>query len=281
MLLRVPVPGRAVSVVAAAMVAIAVPVPSIAQPAPAAAPQASAAKAETSLPAGREIVDRFVKAIGGRDAVMSHKSMHVTGKYEVPGSGLLGEMEVISAANPNRTVQRVTIPGVGEILQGFDGEHGWSINPVTGPMLQQGKELEQAKLDADFYNEIRDPKNYKTITTVEKTACPTTGEQAAADGRSCYKVSLVRTDGSEDFDFYDTQTGLRAGSIQKRESPMGPLTITNIEGDYKKFGNLLQPSFLVSKANGVEQKITISAIEYDTVQPSAFEPPASIKALIK
>jgi hypothetical protein len=32
---------------------------------------------------------------------------------------------------------------------------------------------------------------------------------------------------------------------------------------------------------GVEQLITITAIEYDNVSPSVFEPPAQIKALIK
>ena len=32
---------------------------------------------------------------------------------------------------------------------------------------------------------------------------------------------------------------------------------------------------------GVEQKITLETVEYDTVQASAFEPPPAIKALIK
>jgi hypothetical protein len=275
MSLRVPVSGRAVSVVAVAVVAVALPVLSFAQAppvVPAPAPTATAAKPDPSLPSGREVIDRFVKAIGGRDAVLSHKSMHVTGKYEVPASGLAGEMEIVTAADPNRAVQRVTIPGVGEVIQGFDGQRGWSINPMTGPMLQQGKELEQAKLDADFYSELRDSKSYKSITTVEKTTF---------EGHPSYKVSLLRNDGTEDFDFYDTDTGLRVGSVQTRESPMGTITSTNVEGDYKKFGNLLQPTSLTAKVMGVEQKITVSTIEYDTVPPSAFEAPAAIKALIK
>jgi hypothetical protein len=285
MLLRVPVSGRTASVVAA-VVALTLPGMSFAQTtpspqAPAATAATAAAKPDPSLPSGRDVVDKFVKAIGGREAVMSHKSMHVTGTYEVPASGLSGDMEIFTAANPNRAVQRVTIPGVGEVIQGFDGERGWSINPMTGPMLQQGKELEQAKLDADFYSELRDAKNYKSITTVAKTDCPMSSEPAPGDVRSCYKVSLVRSDGLEDFDFYDTQTGLRVASIQTRESPMGPVQSTNIEGAYKKFGNLLQPTSLIAKVMGVEQKITVSTIEYDAVPPSAFEPPAAIKALIK
>lgn len=278
MLLRVPAYGRAVSVgVAMAVVAVLQTASSAQQPV-AAAPPAAAAKPDPTLPSGREVIDRFVKAIGGRDAVLAHKSMHITGKYEVPSSGLSGDMEIFTAANPDRAFQRVTIPGVGEILQGYDGERGWSINPVTGPMLQQGKELEQAKFDADFYSELRDAKNYKSITTVAKAMCPGSKDPVP---HSCYKVSLVHPDGTEDFDFYDTETNLRVASVQTRESPMGTIASTNVAGDYKKFGNLLQPTSLVATVMGVDQKITVTAIEYDSVAASAFEPPASIKALIK
>jgi len=198
--------------------------------------------------------------------------MHVTGTYEVPSAGLTGTLEIFTAASPNRSYQKVVVPGVGEIVQGFDGERGWSVNPMTGPILQQGKELEQARADADFYNELRDAKSYKSIATVEK---------ATFEGRPCYKVSLVRNDGTQDFDFYDVETGLRAGSTQTRETPMGTITSTNVDGEYKKFGNLMQASSMTAKAMGVEQKITINTVEYDNVPASAFEPPAAIKALIK
>jgi len=146
------------------------------------------------------------------------------------------------------------------------------VSPMTGPMLKVGKELTQTKLDADFYSELRDPKKYPEVKTLEK---------ATFDGRPCYKLSIKRIDGIEDFDFYDVATGLRAGSINTRESPMGTLTMTSIEGGYKKFGKLMQATTVTQQVMGVEQKITLATVEYDTVQPSAFEPPAAIKALIK
>ena len=231
-----------------------------------------ATKADSQLPPARELIDRYVKAIGGREAVLGHKSLHVTGTYAVPSSGMVGTLEAYSAANPNRSLQRVAIPGLGEIASGFDGEHGWTVNPMTGAMLQQGRELEQARLDAEFYSELRDPRNYKSITTVEKTTF---------EGRPCYKVSLVRADGAEDFDFYDVETGLRGGSIITRESPMGTVTSTNVESDYRKFGNLLQPTTVLLKTMGVEQKLTLVSAEFDKVDPAVFDPPAAIKALIK
>lgn len=263
--------GLRLGVAVSAIAALAFVTPLAAQQ-PAAQSKPPAAAPAPALPSGREVVDRYIKAIGGRAAVLSHTSLHTTGTYAVPSSGLVGTLETFAAAKPDRALQRVAVPGVGEILTGYDGEHGWSVNPMMGPMLQDGKELEQARYDADFYSELRDPAKYMRLTTVEKTTF---------ENRPCYKVSLLRADGTEDFDFYDVETGLRAGSINTRESPMGRVTTTSVEGEYKKFGNLLQATTLTVKAMGIEQKVTIATVEYDDVAPSAFEPPAAVKALIK
>lgn len=236
--------------------------------------QAPATKAPSSaaadLPDARTIVDRHIKAIGGREAILAHKSMHATGTLSIPASGISGPVDIYGAA-PDRVLVKSTISGIGEIVDAYDGTHAWTISPMTGPALKTGKELEQTRLDADFYSELRDPKKY-TLKTLEKTSF---------DGRDCYKVSVKRSDGTEDFDFYDVGTGLRAGSINTRETQMGTMTVNNVESAYKKFGTLTQATSLMQKMMGVEQKITLESVEYDKVDPAIFEAPAAIKALIK
>jgi hypothetical protein len=223
------------------------------------------------LPSARDIINKHIKAVGGRDAILAHKSMRGTGTVSVAASGMNGTIEVFGAA-PNLQVVKISMGGIGEITEGFDGTHGWSVNPVTGPTLKVGKELDQVKLDADFYSDLRDPKTYPDVKTVDKITF---------DGRPCYKVAMTRIDGSQDVDYYDVETGLRAGVEGTRETQMGTITQTSIESGYKKIGKLLQPMLLTTKAMGVEQKITLETVEYDAVQPSVFEPPAAIKALIK
>ena len=232
------------------------------------------AKTETSsaLPAAREIINRHVKAIGGREALLARKSMHAVGTLSIPAQGLGGPIEVWHAAAPNRMHMKFSVSGIGDIAEGFDGSHGWSLNPMTGPMLKVGKELTQAKLDVDFYGDLRDPKAYVEVKTVEKTTF---------DGRPCYKVSLKRVDGVADFDFYDVATGLRAGTINTRDTQMGVITMTSIESDYKQNGKLMQAMSVAQQVMGIEQKITFTMVEYDNVPASAFEPPAGIKALIR
>src|SRR5262249_43735336 len=234
------------------------------------APAAKAEPKSETLPDARSLVERHVKAVGGRAAILAHKSMHAIGELSVPASGIKGPVELYGAA-PDRVLLKATVPGVGDIVDGYNGTHAWTISPMTGPSLKSGKELEQTKLDADFYSELRDPKKY-TLKTLAKTSF---------DGRECYKVSVKRADGSEDFDFYDAVTGLRAGSINTRETQMGTMTLSNTEGGYKQFGKLTQATVLTQKIMGIEQKITLETVEFDTVDPTVFDPPAVIKALIK
>jgi len=235
--------------------------------------QAPAKKeAASELPDARTLIDRHVKAIGGREALLSHKSMHATGTLTVPGSGMSGDVEFFQAANPNRSLARTTVKDIGEIMEGFDGSHAWSVTPMTGPMLKVGKDLQQTKLDSDFYGDLRDPKIYPEVKTIEKTTF---------DGRPCFKVSLKRIDGVEDFDYFDAATGLRAGSIHTRDSVMGTMTLSTVETGYKKFGDMTVATTLSQQVMGVEQKITLLTIEFDKVPASALEPPAAIKALIK
>jgi hypothetical protein len=238
------------------------------------APQTKAsteAKSSAALPDARDIIDRHIKAIGGRDAFLAHKSMHGTGTVSVPSSGITGTIELFSAA-PNLQVVKISMGGIGEITEGFDGTHGWSVNPVTGPTLKVGKELDQVKLDADFYSDLRDPKTYPEVKTVEKVAF---------EGRPCYKVALTRIDGSHDVDYYDVETGLRAGVEATRETQMGTITQTIVESGYKKVGKLLWAMLVTTKAMGVEQKIALETVEFDNVQPAVFDLPAAIKTLIK
>jgi hypothetical protein len=273
----VPVLSALIAAVAAAGLAAAPAAQGAAKPPSTATPKAPAPKtatptAEAELPSARSIIDRHIKAIGGRDAILSHTSQHATGTFSVPAQGLVGTVEIFGAANPNRAALKVNVPGLGEIASGFDGSHGWSVSPLLGPMLQVGKELEQSKFDADFYGDLRDEKRYRSMKTVEKTTF---------DNKACYKVSLVRDDGSEDFDFYDVATGLRAGSVNTRETPMGSVKTTSIESGYKKFDNLLLATSVVQQIMGVEQKIELASVEFDKVPPGAFDLPEQIKALIK
>ena len=56
--------------------------------------------AAAALPDGRGIVDRHIKQVGGRDAILAHKSMQVKGTLAVPASGITGPIEISAPRIP-------------------------------------------------------------------------------------------------------------------------------------------------------------------------------------
>src|SRR5690606_36813013 len=138
-------------------------------------------------------------------------------------------------------------------------------NFVTGPAVLEGKQLEEKRLDADFYGDLNLEKRYSSIQTVGRVEF---------NGRPCYKVSLTRRGGGEDIHYYDVDTGLRAGSEVTRETPLGSVSATIIESDYKRFGKVLYPTKVTNTAMNLSQILSILRVEFDTVDPSEFELPS-------
>jgi hypothetical protein len=219
------------------------------------------------------VIEKYVEAIGGRAAIGAIESIHMKGTLSVPANGMGGSMEMW-AAKPNKNLVKQTIAGIGDSTEGFDGTVAWMNSPMSGPMLLTGDQLKQRTADSDFSALLNPSSRYSAMKTVEKTTF---------DGRPCYKVSLMTKHGSEDIDFYDVETGLKAGAVVTRQAQMGmgPMAVTQVVLDYKKFDGLLVPTTLKQTAMGVEQILKLTTVEFDKVPASMFEPPAQIKALLK
>lgn len=227
-------------------------------------------KATTALPAARQLVDRHIKAIGGKDALLKYTSRTIKGALELPAQGMRADV-VIFAASPNKALQKMTIPGMGEIVQGYDGTVGWAIDPTQGPMLLEGKMLEQMKRQSDFRQEMHDPKEFKSMETLEITDF---------EGAKAYKVKLIRATGEELFEYFNTESGLMVGQTATVESAMGPVSTTSVHSDFKNFSGILVPTRMVTRIQGQEMIMTVTSVEMDTVQPSVFDLPEQIKALV-
>lgn len=248
------------------------PVPSaLAQATATQAPATTPAPADAALPAAQTIIDRHLEATGGRKVFEKQNSVAIKGSISIPANGMTGTV-AISAARPNKTLVNSTIAGIGEVSEGFDGTVAWSMNPMTGPMLATGEELAQKAFDADFDRSLGIAQKYEAMKTIEKTTF---------EGRPVYRLELTRKMGGTDIEFYDVETGLKAGSIIERTNPMGKISATTALSDYKKFGDTLQPTVMKQTVSGVQIITTFTSVEFNKVDPAMFELPAAIKALIK
>ena len=243
--------------------------PAIATPVAAhtAAPQAAGGE----LPAARDVIDRHIEAIGGRDAIQDHTSSYARGSIEVVGQGLVGTMEIFAAA-PNHTLVIVDFPAVGvESRTGYNGEVGWSIDPMTGERLLQGGELQQLVDEADYYGDLHAPEKFTSMETVD---------QVEFDGRPAYKLELVHTSGRHVLEYFDVETGRLIGVEGPQESLMGTMNAVTTLGEYQSFGDLMVPTSMYQDLGGLQTiRVTIEAVELDNVDPAVFALPPAIEAL--
>jgi zinc protease len=253
----------------AAVVALS-PVRAVGQAA-ATAPKPAASSATAALPSAEEVLKRYRTAIGGENAIKRHTSRTIAGTFEIMGQNLKGDLKIAAAA-PDSLHVTIVLPGVGNIERGYDGHVGWSLDPSVGPRLLEGKELDELKHSADFYDDLHDPKSYASITIVG---------QNQFEGADCYEMKLVRTSGFEYTEFFDVKTGLMAGMKMNTTSQMGTIPVVQIVGEYKTFGGVMTPTVSRQRMMGLESEMTITSITFDPVDPKSFDLPAPIAVLVK
>ena len=139
--------------------------PLLGTPAIAQSEQDSKAKETSELPTPQEVIDRFIEVTGGMEAYKAHRYRTSKGYFEMPAMGMRGAM-VVHQAQPNLMVASIDIPGMGSMKTGYNGTTGWSTNPMQGPMIMEGKQLDQIKREADFFGSVDILKNFKEARTV-------------------------------------------------------------------------------------------------------------------
>jgi len=220
-----------------------------------------------ALPPAQQIVDRYVEAIG-KGAASRQNFRHVVAEMSMPTGTMTMDMKF---ARPNKMVMSMEMPGLGSMRSGFDGASGWSVNPMTGAQLMDGKELQQLARQADFDSNINLSAQFPSMTTVERST---------ANGQPCYKVRMVSAAQDTVFTCFDVATGLMSQMQTRQETQMGRMETTVNMLDYKDFGGVKMPTRTVTQMMGQELTTTIKSVSTDPIDPAAFDPPAEVKALI-
>lgn len=175
------------------------------------------------LPTAAEVLEKYVKALGGRDALHKHKSRYQAGTIELSPMGLKGTIESYSRSD-DRSVVKITLAGVGDVLDGYDGKTAWTVNPIQGSRVKEGRELLQIKRNSIYSRETNIDKIYKTVTVrgVEKV-----GE------RDTYVVVASSDNLPDDILYFDKETGLMLRSDTISITPEGEQAVKSFYDDYR------------------------------------------------
>jgi hypothetical protein len=213
-------------------------------PAPTAASQAA-------LPSADQVIDRYVTAIGGRDAWMKIKSRVSIGTVDVPAYNISGTVEVHQKA-PDKLLSQAVIGGQA-YRHGSDGTMTWSDDPQNGIKEETGTAAAASKRESDFYHPIDLKKIYAklTVTGTEKV-----------NGHDTYVVEAVTVDGTTDKLYFDTTSGLLVRSVSHHPAPDGSDAIytSDIE-DYHDVDGIKLPFVSHQSSEQVQYTITFTNVK--------------------
>jgi hypothetical protein len=224
------------------------------------------AAASATYPKVGEILDRYEKAIGGREAWQKFSSQVMMGTIEVPAMNLSGTVMIHEKA-PNKVLTAVIINGAA-FQQGFDGIQGWTDDPKNGLREQTGPELAESKRDADFLHAFKFRRVFTSMVV--------TGIEKVGD-RDTYVVEAAVPEGGDPTRMYfDTQTGFLLRVISQNHDADGVSQLREDLDDYREVDGVKVP-FASRQTNGdTTYTMTISEVHHNVdLNDSEFAKPAA------
>src|SRR5436190_5770184 len=194
----------------------------------------STQRAAAELPTADQILEKYVRAIGGREAVQAQSSRVIKGTITAPSVGGKGTIEIYAKA-PNKQLTETSLNILGNSRTGFNGTIAWE---------EKRGEVKDApgfsKRDADFYLPIKLKEVYPRI---DLKGTERIGE------REAYLLEAPRGGNPKRW-YFDVKTGLllrmevrnAAGKVMERE-------------DYQDYRAI----------NGVQYAFTVRAIDENEV----------------
>jgi photosynthetic reaction center cytochrome c subunit len=217
-----------------------------------------------ALPSADQILDKYLAAVGGAEALQK-----ITSRTEKGTLTMFGDKHLpvdVYAKAPNKRVSIMHL-AEGDSVTGFDGHAGWqSINSHPPRVrLSTAAEAAAARIDADFYF----PLHLKQLFT-EFGVAP--GEDIA--GQKTYRLT-GRTEGQPPLRLYfDQQSGLLLRLVRYLESPLGRLPTQVDYADYRQADGVKIPFRWTLSRPGNRFTIQVDQVEQNVpVDDAKFNPP--------
>lgn len=248
---------------------------SAAQEKPNTAPQGKPETAKTdkpdekaaALPTVDEILEKNVKAAGGKEAIEKITSRSMKGSFNLEAFGVADAPVELFSKAPNKRAMKIDIPGFGVVNQVFNGSTGWSSDPMSGLRELNGPELAQTKRDSDFYAEL----NYKThFTKMEVKGKEKVGSNEA------YVIEATPAAGTPEKLYFDVTTNLLVRHDAVREGPQGPMQIETYVEDFKVIDGVKIPHILKQVTPAMTMVIKITEVKNNVeIEETKFSKPAN------
>ena len=221
---------------------------------------------QAALPSVDQVLDKYVKAIGGKAAFEKLTSRVSKGTFEMdqmPGPAA----EEIDAKAPNKEYMVTDAPDFGRVRRGFNGAAGWEDNPQMGLRDITGPELAAMKRDADFYGAVNLKELYPKMTVKGKES---------VNGHDAYEIEASPPDGAADTLYFDADSGLLVRMQREAVGPNGKVTVDITFDDYREVDGIKLPYVMHFSTGELAFVIKLNEVKHNVpIDDAKFDKPAS------
>jgi zinc protease len=229
------------------------------------------ARAQPKPPGGDAVLDRYVAAIGGRDAYAKFNNRLIKARLEVPAAGL--SMTVTNwNARPDKARTLVESDVVGRIERGFDGAVGWEISITQGPRILDGVQLDNAARESRFDGLVA---WREWVVSAENQGA------ADVDGKPAWKILVTPKRGTPQTCFFEQATSLLVKIEMVVPTVTGDVPTETFVGDYREVSGVRLPHRTRQRVGGQELVTVFESVTYNAEFPAGqFDLPKEIQALL-
>ncbi|PKP43705.1 MAG: peptidase M16 [Bacteroidetes bacterium HGW-Bacteroidetes-13] len=207
-------------------------------------------KTETVNISTDEILEKYFKAIGGREKAVAVKTIYRKGS--AVGAAPFPILFDIRSMTPNKEVQTLSAEGMGTLQKvSFNGESGYQEAQGQKKVLE-GEELAKQKASRPIFPELFfKAEGYKlSVEGVEKL-----------DAGDAYKVKVTSPDGKDTYRYYGKESGLLLQTEDTMEMQGMSLSQTEELSDYKEVNGVKIPFVSTSTVGPQKIKVVFSEIK--------------------
>lgn len=175
-----------------------------------------------------EVIDNYVKALGGRDAVDKVSSRVMKGKMQAMGRETPIE---IFTKTPGKRVSVSHTPN-GDSITAFDGQAGWLGAPGRPPRDMSPVEVDAARMDADLHFATNMSKAFERFRV---------GRPDKIGDRDVIVLMGIREGQPPVRLYFDKQTGLLVRMVRYAETALGRNPTEVDYADYRDSGGVKTP----------------------------------------
>ena len=200
--------------------------------------EAAAKPTASEGPKAAEILEKYVTALGGEEAIKKFSSRVEKGVILVGGNET--PIELFMKA-PNKRISVTHMPK-SESYTAFDGTSGWLGSTGRPPRTMSPAESEAAGLDAEFYLALRLPQIFQQLRT---------GRPESINGIECQTLIGTRPGRPPVRLYFEAKSGLLLRQVRYGETPLGRNPTQIDYADYRAVDGVKVPfRWTLSRTNG-------------------------------